>query len=256
VQPGDYVIGRQDLLQISVFQLDSLSQTVRVQEDGTISLPLVGELRVEGMTRRELEKSIAARLTPRYLLDPQVSVFVKEFQSKKVAVLGAVGRPGSFELIGTRTLLEMLSLAEGILKEQAGATIQIHRKGPNGQTHVIPIDFAALEGGVPTANVVVQGGDIIHVPVDDLLLIYVNGAVRRPDVFKVKRSEPLTVLRAVTMAGGINERGSERRVQVVRQQPDGTARVIPVDLKRIKKGKDPDIALEKNDVVVVPEAFF
>lgn len=253
---GDYVIGKQDLLQISVFQLDSLNQTVRVQDDGSITLPLVGEIQADGMARRDLQNAIAGRLSPRYLLDPQVSVFVKEFQSKKVAVIGAVKKPGSYELIGTRTLLEVVSLAEGILKEQAARTIQVIRRESDGSTRSISIDFALLEAGDPAANIPLQGGDIVNVPVDDVLLIYVHGAVRKPDVFKVKRSEPVTVLKVVTMAGGVNERGSERRVQVIRQRADGTSQVIPVDLKRIKKGKDADIVLEKNDVVVVPEAYF
>jgi polysaccharide export outer membrane protein len=254
--PGDYVIGKQDLLQISVFQLDSLNQTLRVQEDGSISMPLVGDLEVAGMTRRELEKAIAERLSPKYVINPQVTVFVKEFQSKKVSIIGAVKRPGSYEVIGTRTLLEMVSLAEGVLKEQAGRTIQIIRRNENGLPEAISISYAALEAGDPAANITIRGGDLVHVPIDDLLHIYVNGAVRRPDMFRVKRSEPVTVLQAITRAGGINERGSERRVQVLRQTRDGRTHVIPIDLRQVRKGKVRDLVLQDNDVVVVPEAYF
>jgi polysaccharide export outer membrane protein len=92
--------------------------------------------------------------------------------------------------------------------------------------------------------------------VDDLLYIYVNGAVRAPGVFRIKRSDPVTVLRAVTIAGGINERGSERRVRVLKTDPDGKTHVIPVDLKKVKQGKELDMILGDTDVVVVPEAYF
>lgn len=254
--PGDYIIGKQDLLQISVFDLEALNQLVRVQDDGTISLPLVGDIRADGMTRSSLEKTIAQRLMPKYVLDPQVSVFVKSFESKKVTVIGAVRTPGSFELIGTRTLLEALSMASGTLKEQAGKTIQVIRRQADDSTQTIPINIDALDSGDPTANIPIQGGDIIQVPVDDLLYIYVNGAVRSPGMFRIKRSEPVTVLRAVTIAGGINERGSERRIKVLKTDPDGTTHVIPVDLKKIKQGKEKDMRLGDNDVVVVPEAYF
>jgi len=256
VAAGDYVIGKQDLLEISVFELDSLGQTVRVQDDGTITLPLAGEIHADGMTRKELQRAIAQALSPKYLLDPQVTVFVKEFSSKKVAVLGAVKRPGTYDLMGRRTLLEMISLAEGVLDEKMGDTIQVIRKNPDGTTVTIPIDFAALEGGDRSADIRIQGGDIIHLPVDDLLKIYVHGAVRKPDVFKIKRSEPISVLHAVTLAGGISDRGSERRIKVLRQMPDGSTKLIAVDLKRVKAGKDPNLILQDNDVVVVPEAYF
>jgi len=253
---GDYVIGKQDLLQISVFDLDALSQLVRVQDDGTISLPLVGDIRADGMTRSDLEKTIARRLSPKYVLDPQVSVFVKSFESKKVTVIGAVRAPGSFEVIGTRSLLEAISMASGTIKEQAGKTIQVIRHLPDGGSKTIPVGFDALESGDPAANIPIEGGDIIQVPVDDLLYIYVNGAVRAPGVFRIKRSEAITALRAVTIAGGISERGSERRVKVLKTDPDGTTHVIPIDLKKVKQGKEPDMALGDHDVVVVPEAYF
>jgi polysaccharide biosynthesis/export protein len=253
---GDYIIGKQDLLQISVFDLEALNQTVRVQDDGTISLPLIGNLHADGLTRSGLEKAIADHLSPKFVIDPQVSVFVKSYESKKVTILGAVKIPGSFEVIGSRTLLEVISLAGGALKEQAVKTIQVIRHQEDGASKTITVDFAALENGDPAANIPIQGGDIIQFPVDDLLYIYVNGAVRVPGVFRVKRSDPVTVLRAVTMAGGVNDRGTGRRVKVLRSLPDGTTRAFPVDLKRIQKGKENDFVLQNNDVVIVPEAYF
>ena len=102
---ADYRIGPKDLLDISVFGLDELSKTVRVSEDGRISLPLVGEVEVEGITKAALEKKLSQLLEEKYLQDPQVTVFISEYQSKRVSVLGAVRNPGPYELLGRQTLL-------------------------------------------------------------------------------------------------------------------------------------------------------
>jgi protein involved in polysaccharide export with SLBB domain len=105
----DYRVGRQDLLEIKVFDVDELNQTVRVADDGSITMPLLGRLVVAGKTKTELQDLIARLLEERYVRNPQVTVFVKEYESKKVAVTGAVKKPGSYEMLGTKTLLEMLS---------------------------------------------------------------------------------------------------------------------------------------------------
>ncbi|GAG26088.1 unnamed protein product, partial [marine sediment metagenome] len=107
----DYRIGPKDLLDISVFGLDELTKTVRVSEDGKISLPLVGEVEVEGITKSDLEQKLSQLLEEKYLQNPQVTVFISEYQSKRVSVLGAVRTPGPYELLGRQTLLQIISQA-------------------------------------------------------------------------------------------------------------------------------------------------
>src|SRR6266566_8859779 len=108
---ADHPVGAEDLLEISVFEIPELNRTVRVSERGTISLPLLGEMEVRGLTGMQVEEVLRDALTQKYLQDPQVSVFIREYGSKKVSVIGAVGKPGVYEMLGPRTLLQILSEA-------------------------------------------------------------------------------------------------------------------------------------------------
>jgi len=128
---SDYKVGRQDLLEIKVFDLDELNQTVRVADDGSITVPLLGRLQVAGLTKGELENLIARLLEERFVRDPQVTIFVKEYESKKVAVSGAVKKPGTYEMLGEKTLLEMISQAGG-LDAEPGKQIYIFRQSNDG----------------------------------------------------------------------------------------------------------------------------
>ncbi len=252
----DYVIGAQDLLEVTVLNADSLNRTVRVSDDGSITLPLVGEMLAGGRTKKELERLIASSLTQDYVRDAQVSVFIREATSKRISVSGAVRNPGSFELLGRRTLLEALSDAGGVVPDLAVDRLIILRRTPQG-TRSIPVDLDALVVQTdPHADLELQPGDIVHVPVANFIDIYVNGAVRRPDVYKIKVSEPATLLQVITMAGGVTERGSERRVQIMRRTPAGETQLLSVNLQKVRKGKIPDPALQKADVVIVPDARF
>lgn len=253
---SDYRIGRQDLLEIRVFDLEQLDQTVRVSDDGSISLPLLGTLQVAGLTKGELEGLIARLLEERYVRNPQVTIFVKEYESKKVAVSGAVKKPDTYEMLGEKTLLEMISLAGG-LDRDLGREIVIFRPGESGATERIAVDLERLVYAAdPALNLRVEPGDIIYVPTVEKVRIFVTGAVKNPDLYEVPRDEPVTVLKAVTLAGGTTDRAAEGRVQILRTLPDGSRIQIPVDLKRIKRGKAEDPVLERDDLVLVPESFF
>lgn len=253
---SDYRIGRQDLLEIEVFDVDELSQTVRVGDDGSISMPLLGRLVVAGLTKSELERRIADLLGDRFVRNPQVTVFVKEYESKKVAVSGAVKTPGSYEMLGRKTVLEMLSIAGGLDKD-LGKEIIIFRREAGGSTQRIPVDLERLVYEAdPALNHVVHPGDIIYVPTVEKVRIFVSGAVKNPDLYEVPRAEPVTVLRAITLAGGTTDRAAEKRVQVIRTDPDGNRVTLTVNLKRVKRGKAEDPILNRDDLVLVPESFF
>ena len=252
---SDYRIGRQDLLEINVFDLKELDQTVRVADDGTISLPLLGHLQVDGLTKGELEAMIAKLLEEKYVRNPQVTIFVKEYVSKRVAVSGAVKKPDTYEMLGDKTLLEMISLAGG-LDRDLGKEIIIFRASEVGTQRIsIDLDKLVYEGD-PALNVAVAPGDIVYVPAVELIRIFVTGAVRNPNLYEVPRSEPVTVLRAVTLAGGTTDRASESKVQVIRTDASGNRVTISVNLKKVKRGKAEDPVLKKDDLVLVPESFF
>ncbi len=252
---SDYRIGRQDLLELKVFDLKELDQTVRVADDGSITLPLLGRLEVAGLTKGELEALIARLLEERYVRNPQVTIFVKEYQSKKVAVSGAVKKPDTYEMLGEKTLLEMISLAGG-LDRDLGKEIIIFRPQEDGTQRIaVDLDKLVYEAD-PALNVAVRPGDIVYVPAVEKGRIFVTGAVKAPNLYEVPRSEPVTVLKAVTLGGGTTDRASQSRVQIIRTGPDGQRITIPVNLKKVKRGKAEDPVLQKDDLVLVPESFF
>lgn len=255
----EYVIGSHDLLAISVFDLKEFDREVRVGDDGSISLPLLGQVAVGGLTPRQAEETIGGLLQEKELLkNPQVSVLVKEFVSRRVFVQGAVSKPGPVELLGQKSLLDVLGEAGG-LNDRAMMKIIVSRPFAKPGEERIEVDAERLVyQGDPLANLMVQPGDIIVVPYEQPFKVFVTGAVARPGAVEFKSDELMTVLQAVTSAGGPTDRANESRVQIIRRTDgkNGAQQLFKVNLKRIKRGKIPDIPLQRNDIVVVSESFF
>src|SRR6267378_3258856 len=245
---ADHPVGAEDLLEISVFEIPELNRTVRVSERGTISLPLLGEMEVRGLTAMQVEEKLRDALTQKYLQDPQVSVFIREYGSKKVSVIGAVGKPGVYEMLGPRTLLQVLSEAGGLEKE-AGSHLFVIRAVAGGATDAIPVKIGdLLMNRDPELNLAINPGDVISVPLDRPTYVYVDGAVKTPGRLEELASRPITLLQAIAKAGGTTERASLKAIQILRRGSDGTQSEIPINLKRIRHGKDPDPVLQEGDV--------
>ncbi len=255
-QRSDYVIGNEDLLEISVFEQPDLNRTVRVSGDGTISFPLLGVIPVTGLTTKQAEAKLEEILGDKYLTDPQVSVFVKEAKSKKISVVGAVEKPGTVEMLGERSLLEAISEAGG-LTQQAGNELYVLRPSPSGATTRIDVDLDDLMiNGNPELNIPILPGDVINIPIDRVLHVYVDGAVRKPGDVEYKTSRPLTLIQAIAAAGGLSERAAQKGIVLIRNHPDGKQEILKIDLKAVRKGKQPNIVLENGDSLYVPETFF
>ena len=252
----EYKIGPKDLLEISVFGQDELNKTVRVSEDGKITFPLLGEVEVKGLTKVELEKKLSRLLEEKYLHNPQVTIFIKEHQSKRVSVLGAVKNPGHYEILGRQTLLHIISKAGGLTNE-TGEDIIIMRQSQDGSniSLKISIDGLFLKGD-PDLNIPLQPNDIINVPIDKIVHVYVFGQVKNPGALDVKKSNIPTLLRAIAQAGGFSERASKGGVIIKRKDESGNEKTTKVNVKNIIKGKKKDIQLMENDVVIVPETIF
>jgi len=253
----EYKIGAKDLLEIKVFESPELSQTVRVSEDGSISLPLLGRIEVQGLTKDAVEAKLAGLLEAKYLKNAQVSVFIKEYQSQQVAVIGAVEVPGTYELVGRMSLLQVISQAGG-LKENASNEILVLREGRSGNTATITIDLKdLLLNGNQRLNIPLMPNDVVNVPVDQIIKVYVFGEVRNPGALLVKTSEKITLLQAIAQAGGTTEDASKSRIVVKRKDPStGKETETRVNIKDVIKGKKPDIVLREGDVVYVPESIF
>lgn len=249
-----YTIGPGDLLTISVFEVPELNITVRVSEDGTITLPLLGNIKVEGLTRFELERRLAGLLEKSYLKNAQVTIFIKEYQSKKVSIIGAVKNPGNYELIGKQTLLQILSLAGGLTEESTDRIIVI-RQYPDGKSKSLMIDLEELMiKGNPKLNIPISSGDIINVPAERFSDIYVFGQVTKPGHIKMKKNSQMTLLRAIAQAGGFTDRARKSGI-IIKRMVNNKEIKIKVNVKKILRGKKPDIILKPHDVVFVPESI-
>jgi len=252
----EYRIGPKDLLEIKVLDMDELNVQVRVSEDGNITLPLLGEVEVEGLTKNEVERKLAGLLEERYLQDPQVTVFIKDYQSKRISLIGAINKPGSYPLLGRQTLLQIISEAGGLTLD-AGGNIVVIRQLPDGTSTSIQISINDLIlKGDASLNVPLEANDIINVPVDKLVSIYVFGQVKNPGALDVRISHIPTLLQAIAQAGGFSERASKTGVLIKWQDKEGKEHHRKVNVKDIIRGKIRDIQLKENDVVYVSETVF
>jgi len=245
----EYRIGSKDLLEIKVYELPELNQTVRVAEDGTVSLAVIGKVEVSGLTAQELEKKLASILDEKYTKNAHVTVIIREHQ--KIAVIGAVGRPGLYEMAGQTSLLQMLSEAGG-LTPQAGKEIHILRQNDAGQKERIVLNVDEIMKKSNDANLMLQPKDEIIVPFDQQLTVFVYGEVKNPGAIQFMESKKITLLQAVAQAGGLTEWANAVQVLVKRKDPKtGKDLNYWYNLKKIVKGSKPDVYLQDGDVVVV-----
>ena len=253
----EYIIGPQDLLEIKVFELPELNQTVRVSEDGSITIPLLNKVMVGGMSKDAVERKLAELLEARFVKNPQVSVFIKEYQSRMVAVIGAVESPGMYELVGRQNLLQMISKAGGI-KENASSQLFVLREGESGNGGALSIDLEdLLANGNQKLNIPLQPGDVINIPVDKIILVFVFGEVKNPGALQVKMSKKVTLLQAIAQAGGTTEGASKGGITIKhKDRKTGKETKFKVNLREIIRGDKPDIELREGDVVYVPETIF
>jgi polysaccharide export outer membrane protein len=256
---GDrYRIGPGDILDIRILNRPNLSRdAVRVEGNGVIRMPLIDdEIQAACKTEGELAKEIAEKYT-KFYRKPQVDVFIKEYHSRQVAVIGAVNEQSRFELQRRVRLLDLLTYAKGT-SPKAGQTINIvHAPRQGCQSPDETTDEAAFSSykltetlqGDPRANPYIEAGDIITVP--EANLVYVVGNVYTPLTIPLK--ERITLSRAVAMAGGVKQDSKKDKVRIVRQEPGAaTSKEILVDLTAIEKKRADDIALMPNDIIDVP----
>lgn len=258
-----YRIGPGDVLDIRVFNRPQLSrESVRVDQSGLIQMPLIeSDIQAACRTEAELAKDIAT-LYLKYQRHPYVNVFVKEYSSTPVAVIGAVEKPGRFQLQRRVRLLELLAFAGG-QTEKAGGRIQLARTGGINTCDVSPddtSDLAAAESfiyfnlkdtlrGDEKSNPWVRPGDVITLPEADQA--YVVGNVFKPQAVTLK--DPVTVSQAIAMAGGTLPATKSTAIRIIRQSPGSMEKkVITVDLGAINKQRAEDVALQANDIVDVP----
>ena len=230
---ANYVVGPQDVLTVTVFNEPQLSGRFRIENDGQFNYPFLGRIQAGGTTVAEIAAVVKSRLADGYLRDPQVTVDVEQFRSQNVFVMGEVRAPGRYTLTGSVTLVEALAQA-GSTAATAGTEILILRpKKPAKGSPTLPEDVDAdvqrvnlrdIQAGTLSANVMIRDGDTIFVPRAERF--YVTGHIRSPGAYVFEPN--LTVLQAISLAGGLTDRGSNRRLRIIRNQKEFDAKLTDI----------------------------
>jgi polysaccharide export outer membrane protein len=258
---SDYRLGPEDLVEITIFNIPEAvnaergvtprTNAVRVSEQGQVSLPLIGEVDVKGLTVTELEKKLREAYD-KYIYNPQVGVLVREYR-QRVSVIGSVQKPGVFELSGPKTVMAMLAMAGGVT-DQAGTQVQVYRQGPNGRENYV-IDLTVLASNAslintktePLITMPVQSGDIINIPLAGTF--FVDGAVKRPGSYPLGRRYSL--MQALTAAGGLDRDLYSTDITIFRKKASGVE-PIGIDLNNVIEGASVDPEIVPDDVILVP----
>jgi polysaccharide export outer membrane protein len=263
----NYVIGPEDVISIDVFNVPELSKLlVRVANDGTITVPLIGQVKAAGLTAQQLREELAQKWGENYLQNPEVTLFIRQFRARPVSVVGAVEKPGLYPLTGRRNLIEVLSMAGGLGKKNsqaAGRSVYITRSQGFGDLQ--PTDGLKILSSdkveIDLQKLLYSQNDALNIeikPLDTVSvakapIIYVVGEVKKPGGFPLEDQERVTVLQALAMAEGLSGSPAKSLSKIIRRGPDGVARKeIPIDLGKIMKGEATDVELAANDILFIP----
>jgi polysaccharide biosynthesis/export protein len=263
---SDYQIGPEDVLQITVFDVPDLNQTVRVANDGTIALPLLGRIEASGLTADQLRDRLEAALGKNLVQNPQVSVYVQQFQARPVSLVGAVEKPGLYQITGPRSLVEMLSLAGGVARRStaaAGKSVYITRpagfhnlKLVPGMQELAPDKISInlkdlLYTQAIGLNIQIEPHDIIAVSKADVIYVAGDG-VRKQGGFVLEDRDSVTVVQALAMAEGLAPDAARHHARIIHTKADGSHVETYIDVEKIIEDKAPDPVLAANDILYIP----
>ncbi|MBI3658207.1 MAG: polysaccharide biosynthesis/export family protein [Acidobacteria bacterium] len=261
----DYRLGPGDVVDIAVFDIKELTRTLEISAGGKITLPFVNEITAEGLTAQELERALAVLLEAKVMKNPQVTVNIKEHRSQPVSVLGAVQRPGTYQITRRLHLIDALSLAGGFT-DKAGSRIVLRkalRPGASPNTtatsdasQIIEVDLQELLiTGNSRLNYTIEAGDVISVPLKVEKVYYVLGDVGKPGAYEFKESDAeVRLSQALATAGGLLRTAVAKGVTIVRQDGNGKKSYLTFNVPHILQGKHDDVPLKPNDLIFVPNS--
>ena len=240
---NDYRMGTGDVLRITVYGQPDLSTEARVGESGNISFPLIGDVKMDGVTPAQGETEIAKRLSKGgFINEPFVTLNVVQYRGQEISVLGRVVRPGMHTLEKVSRVTDVLALAGGIAGDGADTVTLIREH--DGKTEYRDIDVISLfKPGGETSNELVQDGDIINVARQPMFYIY--GEVQRPGAFRLEQN--MSVVQALSMGGGVTPRGTQKGLKILRRDASGEMQQLEIK---------PSDLVKKDDVIYVKESLF
>lgn len=249
VPPADLLIGPGDLLKVSVLGAPDYDQEIRVSGSGDAALALVGPVHVAGLTTEQAQELVRKQLMAGgFFTDPQVTIFEKEFATQGISVLGEVAKPGIYPITGPRRLFDVLSLAGGTTPK-AGQVVTISHRNEAKKVDTVHLSNNPQDN--LTANVSVSPGDTVVV--SKAGIVYVVGDVRMPTGVIMDNAGTITVLQAIAMAQGANNTAALNKSKIIRKTPQGQQE-ISLPLKKIFAGKSPDVQLQAEDILFVPNS--
>jgi polysaccharide export outer membrane protein len=247
-----YRVGIGDILAVEAFTHEEITGEFTVEEDGTITFPLLGPVEVAGLTTSQVSRVLEGLLEKDYYVDVQLQVEVADYRSQPVTVLGEVQRPGTFYLRGRTTVTQLLAEAGG-LKSSAGATVDLRRiELVDGEPlqDVETFSTAKLLTGEEGADIEVTPGDVLSVSAKKLY--FIHGEVARPGQYEI--SPGMTLMQAISQAGGLGKFSSQ--IVELHRENAGENEILTFDLSHIRKGKASDPPVTSGDVLIVRRRFF
>lgn len=243
-------IGPGDLLEITVFDVPEMTQQVRVGADGKVELELIGNIALRGLTAQEAADKIARELRDqKFLLHPQVNVMVKEFASQGVSVMGEVQHPGVYQVLGPRSVIDVISMAGG-LTNVADTRVTLKRRGELEDKITVKLKTDDPDAALSN-NVQVYPGDLVLVPRAGI--VYVMGDVNKPGGFVMQDSGKISLLQALAQAGGPSKMASLSKSVLLRKGLGGQGYVPhKLDVSKIERGEGEDVQLGPNDILFIP----
>ena len=249
IKHREYRLMPGDVIEVSVFGIDELKDlTGTIDARGKVSLPLVGSVKLGGLTLPEA-KEILEKTFKEYVDNPKVSLEIKEYNGYRISVLGAVNKPDVYSLKGTRTVLDALALAGGLKKDASKTVILTHMEAKKQNSIIIDLNKLIEQWNIMD-DLMLCPGDIVYVP--KAKNIFVDGFVKHPDAYPM--TEPVTLSQAISKAGGMLIDADPNKVAIYRKSFSGSRRIIYADMDKIRNGDERDIPLEPEDVVVVPSS--
>lgn len=250
-------VGSDDLINIAVYDAPDLTRSVRVGSNGAIRLPLLKqEIPVAGLMPSEIEKAIGKRLQEDgILVDPVVSVSVAEYNSRPISVTGAVKSPVTFQALPGTTLMSAITRAQG-LSDLAGPYIVVTRRisGRDGSSTLVSQRISAralFDGKDSSLDMTLVGGEEVRVP--EMERFYVVGQVKKPGAYPVRDQSDATVMKAVALSEGL-DRYAAKVAYVIKKEATGDKQPVPIELAKILDRKMPDVPLEPNDILYIPDS--
>ncbi len=263
------VIGPDDSVSILALNSDEISKTWRISSAGELNLPMVGAVRAAGLTVQQLEDTLADRLK-KFVIEPQVTVFVTDFRSQPVTVTGAVDKPGVYQLETGKTLFEVLVMAGG--PKNAGTTVNLKRATQRGEIGMpgavldkdgvyasVDLDLKeVLEGRGTKAGLPLMPDDLITVsPTRPARFVHISGEVNKPGAVELVTQDVVSLMKVLAVAGGLTKDAKASSTMIMHNNSNGVlTSTVFVNLDKIENGKARDLELTDGDVVVVPTSGF